>query len=254
MDFKSYRSYFIFSESVRKKQRYILDEESKNFLEAIASTCSDRVMNLEKGVTVYRAQIGHLWRKIYQTNPETEEEIHIDDDPYPFSFDRMKPLVENAREGRANPKGIPYLYVASDKETAMAEVRPWLKSIMTLGELKIKKELKILDFSLFQGNMNFSIYFKKNASKKEVNDAVWLEIDNAFSKPTKIAETTSDYAPTQIISEFVRSEGYDGIAYKSSFGDGHNLVLFDIESADVVNCTIHQAVEIKHKFEEMEER
>ncbi|ORU90517.1 MAG: hypothetical protein A6F71_06025 [Cycloclasticus sp. symbiont of Poecilosclerida sp. M] len=253
MDFKSYRSYYLFSESVRTKQRSILDDESKIFLEAIVNTCRDRMSTIEKGVIVFRAQVGHVWRPIYQTNPETKEEMYVDDVPYPFSFDRMKPLVEGAQEGRANPKGIPYLYVASDKETAMAEVRPWLDSIMTVGELEIKRKLKILDFSLHHGKINFSIYFKQKPSKKEVNDAVWLEIDNAFSKPTKITETTSDYAPTQIISEFVKSEGYDGIAYKSSFGDGHNLVLFDTESADVVNCTVHQAAEIKYKFQELEE-
>lgn len=41
----------------------------------------------------------------------------------------MKPLSNSASEGRANPKGIPYLYVATDKETAMSEVRPSLGAI-----------------------------------------------------------------------------------------------------------------------------
>lgn len=41
----------------------------------------------------------------------------------------------------------------------------------------------------------------------------------------------SDYVPTQIIAELIKSLGYDGIAYKSSLANGHNIALFDLESA-----------------------
>jgi hypothetical protein len=44
----------------------------------------------------------------------------------------------------------------------------------------------------------------------------WSDIDNAFSKPTKASDVKSVYAPTQIISEFIKSKGYDGTAYKSA--------------------------------------
>jgi len=253
MSFISWRSYSDFSNSVRSKQRYILDDESKNFLDAIIDTCQNRITTLKKDKIVCRAQNGHSWRPYYQTDPETEEDTYVDDLPYPYPLERMKPLVDSAPEGRANPKGIPCLYVASDKETAMSEVRPWLDSIISVGYLKLTKDIKVLDFSVGHGKSNFSIYFKEQPSQEEIVNAVWLDIDNAFSKPTKASDSKSDYAPTQIISEYIKSKGYDGIAYKSSLADGYNIALFDLEVADVVRCSIYKALKIKFDFEQVQE-
>jgi len=253
MSFKSWRSYFEFSNSVRSKQRYILNNESQDFLDSIIDTCQNRILKLKKDLIVCRAQSGCSWRPLYQTNPETEEEIYVDDSPCPYPLERMKPLKDSALEGRANSKGIPCLYVASDKETAMSEVRPGLDSIISVGHLKLTKDIRVLDFSVEHGNTNFSIIFKEDPSQEEIVKAVWLEIDNAFSKPTKASDSKSDYAPTQIISEYIKSKGYDGIAYKSSLADGHNIALFDLDIAEVVKCSIYKPLKINFEFEQIPE-
>ena len=131
-----------------------LDDESKGFLNSIIDTCKDREKNLKAGSIVWRAQNGHSWRPCYQENPDTREEILVDELPDPFSFERMSPLVDSAFEGRANPKGIPCLYVATDKETAMSEVRPWLGAIISIGRFKLARDLKVLDFSVGHGSNN----------------------------------------------------------------------------------------------------
>lgn len=251
MSFKSWRSYLTFSHAVDTKHRFILDEESTGFLNSIVDTCGERERTLKKGVTVWRAQNGHSWRPHYQTDPDTDEDVHVDDFPSPFHPDRMKPLSESAAEGRANSKGIPHLYVATDKETAMSEVRPWLGAILTVAQLKIMKDLKILDFSVEHGN-NLN-YFFEEPTKEEIIKAVWSDIDNAFSKPTKVSDLKSEYAPTQIISEFIRSKGYDGIAYKSSLAEGHNICLFDLDSAEVVNCFMFEPTHLKFEFKQIQE-
>lgn len=52
-------------------------------------------------------------------------------------------------------------------------------------------------------------------------------------------DDSSDYVPTQIIAELFKKEGFDGIAYKSNFGDtGYNLALFDLEAANLINCEL----------------
>jgi hypothetical protein len=254
MSFKSWRSYSIFSNTVRSKQRYILDDESKQFLDSIIDTCENRIKKLKKDSIVCRAQNGCSWQPYYQTSPENEEDIYVDDLPHPYPSERMKPIEDSALEGRANSKGIPCLYVATDKETAMSEVRPSLDSIISLGYLKLKKDIKVLDFSVEHGNMNFNIIFKEKPSQAEIDKAVWLEIDNAFSKPTKVSDLKSDYAPTQIISEYIKSKGYDGIAYKSSFADGYNIALFDLEIADVAKCSIYEPLKIKIDFKQVREQ
>ena len=252
MSFKSWRSYLIFKNSVDTKHRYILDEVSKEFLNSIIETCGDRERPLKAGSVVWRAQNGHSWRPYYQHNPETEEDIHIDDFPAPFPKARMKPLVDRAAEGRANSKGIPCLYVATDKETAMSEIRPWLGAILSVGQLRLTRDLRVLDFSVEQGKDNLHLYFKEPAPE-EIVRAVWSDIDNAFSKPTKASDLKSEYAPTQIISEFIKSKGYDGIAYKSALADGHNICLFDLEAAEVVNCAIYEPTKIIFDFKRVEE-
>lgn len=253
MSFKFWRSYSVFREAVHTKQRYILDDESKIFLDSIIQTCKDRERTVETGSIVWRAQNGHSLRPYYQEDPDSGEEIHVDDFPSPLPIERMKPLADSALEGRANPKGIPCLYVATDKETAMSEVRPWLGAIISIGKFKVMRDLKVLDFSVEHGsNHNLSLYFREPTDDERIN-AVWRDIDNAFSEPTQASDSKSDYAPTQIISEYIKSKGYDGIAYKSSLAEGHNLALFDIGSAEVVERTIYKASTIKFGFEHVEE-
>jgi hypothetical protein len=252
MSFKSWRSYLNFRYAVDTKHRYILDEESKDFLNSIIDTCGDRERSLKTGSIVWRAQNGHSWRPLYQHDSETDEDIYVDDLPTSFPKGRMKPLVDSAAEGRANSKGIPCLYVATDKKTAMSEVRPWFGAILSLAKLRLTRDLKVLDFSVEQGGNNQHFYFEEPTPEKIVQ-AVWSNIDNAFSKPTKASDLKSEYAPTQIISEFIKSKGYDGIAYKSALAEGHNICLFDLESADVVDCSIYEPIKIDFDFKRVEE-
>jgi hypothetical protein len=49
------------------------------------------------------------------------------------------------------------------------------------------------------------------------------------------ADDTAEYAPTQIVAELFRENGLDGLGYRSALGSGHNLALFDLECADVIN-------------------
>jgi hypothetical protein len=83
----------------------------------------------------------------------------------------------------------------------------------------------------------------------EINDIVWSEIDNAFSEPVTRADDTAEYAATQIIAEVFREEGYDGVAYKSAFGDdGYSVALFNLEDANQVNAALFETTAIEFKF------
>ena len=75
------------------------------------------------------------------------EEEHIEDCVQrPFPLDPMKFLMDKAREDRASPRGIPYLYLSNRKETALSEVRPWLdRSSLLLS--KTGRKLISFDFS-----------------------------------------------------------------------------------------------------------
>ncbi len=230
-----------FSYSVKNKSRYILEEDSQNFLEEIRNTCVSRVKIIPPNTIMWRAQMGH------DTMPFYDHDIHIDDMLIPYPEKRMRPLPDSASEGRANPKGIPCLYVASNKETAMSEIRPWLSSVVSVASFSNLQELRVIDFSKYH-NGNLPFYFSEPDEDKKI-EAVWTHIDRAFSEPVTNSDQKSDYAPTQIIAELIKSLGYDGIAFKSSLSDGLNLALFNLDSVNFKGCKLFTVNNIQLSFE-----
>ncbi|MEZ8646708.1 RES family NAD+ phosphorylase [Vibrio cyclitrophicus] len=241
MSFKSWASYRLFSQSVKNKSRYILDSDSQGFLKGIEDTCASRVEVIELNSTLWRAQMGH------QTVPFIQNDIEVDDIFVPYPESRMRPLKDSATEGRANPKGIPCLYVASDKETAMSEIRPWLGSTVSVANFSNRNKLKVIDFSKHH-NGRIPFYLAEPDDAKKI-EAVWTHMDKAFSEPVTNSDQKSDYAPTQIIAELIKSLGYDGIAFKSSLCTGHNLALFDLDCVDFKGSNLFKVNSIDFSFE-----
>ncbi len=167
----------------------------------------------------------------------------------------MKPLKDGAREGRANPSGIPVLYLATSIETAISEVRPCIRSEVSVSQFKIVRNLKILDLSKEYGNWTWGPIEVSDLSVPDTADkelAVWIGIDNAFSRPVEYSDNTTEYVPTQILAEFFRGAGYDGLVYRSHFGEeGYNVALFDTGSAEAINGTPYQVKGMDVKFDQM---
>jgi hypothetical protein len=80
----------------------------------------------------------------------------------------------------------------------------------------------------------------------------WSFIDHVFSKPISVGDRKIDYVPTQVLTEFFKSQGYDGIGYTSSLGEGQNLALFDLDAAVPINCRLYRTSEITCKFADLE--
>ena len=224
-ELSSWDSYRIFQQSVKRKARYIFEDHADRFLKTVIATSKARKKELPIDRYLWRAQQGDHWTVITQ-----DEEEYPDQQPLPPT--RMKPLPGSAHEGRANPKGIPCLYLATDKDTAMAEVRPWIGSYVSVGQFKTMKDLVLVDCSVEHQTKIWSYWFRQEPSPAEREKAVWAHIDHAFSEPIEPDESVADYAPTQILAEAFRSNGYDGVIYKSLLGRGFNISLFDIDAAD----------------------
>lgn len=240
--FKSIHSYRDFARKVVHSYRYIRDNEVDEFLSTLLKTSTGREETVSKGAVLWRAQVGHGWEPLYQ------EEEHIGDIPGPFPPERMKPLQNRAREGRTNPKGIPYLYCSNRKETALSEVRPWIGSSISLGAFEIQRELTIINFSTEERHRPLYEPALKEPGPQERNKAVWIDIDRAFAEPVTPNDEVAHYVPTQIIAEFYKKRGLDGIAYRSAFGGGHNIMLFDLKSAELVSCSLYEVNDITFDF------
>jgi len=226
--FESWRSYWKYEEVIKRHARYIRPPEIESFLHTVLDTAEKRIEEIPKGEILWRAQLGNDWR---QENEEVGE-VEV---PYPP--ERMKPMLNRANEGRANPKGIPYLYFASNRETALAEVRPWIGSYISVGQFKTLKDLKVVNCTT--ESKRFRIYFEEPPAEKR-EEAVWAGIDRAFATPVTTIDDSADYAPTQVIAEFFKINGFDGIMYRSSLGKGKNIALFEIQSADIIKCFLFE--------------
>jgi len=241
-EFKSYNSYYEFSAEVLNKSRYIYDKKTKIFINALIDTCENHDAELRKGSILFRAQRGCDKEPIF--DQATNE--HIADDDYPYKKERMFPLKEKSIEGRANPRGISYLYLSSDKNTACAEARPWKDSIISLGIFHVKKNIKIIDCSKVKKKFEFFLEQPEPHIKEE---CVWADINNTFSQPVNPNDPKTEYIPTQIIAEIIREQGYDGIAYKSSLEKGYNIVLFDFNAVEMLGCWLTKTKDIFFDFE-----
>ena len=179
---------------------------------------------------MWRAQVGHDW--------EGKEQDDIKyDEPIPFSPERMKPLRGTAHEGRVNPRGIPCLYVANSKETAVAEVRPWLGALVSVAQLTPIRPLRLVNCG--EGHdSKFDLYFEEPAPEIR-EQAVWRTIGREFSKPVSPDLGVAEYAPTQVLAEHFKRLSYDGVVYKSKFGSGINLAFFDLDALEIHDVRLY---------------
>lgn len=210
----------------------------ERFLRAVADTCKARLASFSQGAEFWRAQVGHDWtidadgRRISGPHPEA----------------RMRPWQDRAYEGRVNAKGIPCLYLATTREVAMSEVRPWIGSTLSVARFSLGRDVTVVDCSKYHGLDAPNV----DSDVDEVNESVWSHIDYAFSRPVTRSDNTAEYAATQIIAEVFRSEGYDGVIYKSAFAaTGYNIALSDLDAALPTESYLFQVSKATFEFREL---
>ena len=238
-EFKSWTSFSTFWAAIIRKHRFFRPPDVEDFLNTVLATSKGRQTVIKANKVFWRAQIGCDFSPYYQNDE------YIDDLPTPYPPARMKPLVGEAIEGRVNPKGIPYLYLATKRDSALAEVRPWLGTFISIAQFKTVRELRVVNCS--STGERLSIYLEE-PEPPERDKAVWSDIDRAFATPISPGDRTAEYAPTQVITDMFKANGFDGIVYRSALGDGHNVALFDLEAAEIVNCSLFEVKDIKFTF------
>ena len=95
------------------------------------------------------------------------------------------------------------------------------------------------------------IFFEAEPEPGRRNTAVWGDIGHAFREPVMRDDDIASYAPTQVIAETFRSEGFDGVAYRSAFGtDRFNVALFDLQAAEVTSAELHEIRDVTFEHEQ----
>lgn len=161
------------------------------------------------------------------------------------------PPKELAIAGRANPIGIPYLYLSDSAKTTYFEVRAVYLDKLSVGTFRIERDLKLIDFvydvNLFLSYNDGNIPLKETIIKKKVIEA----ISSDLSKPLRRFDSEIEYVPTQLICEYCRrvldpdGAAADGITFESSLHKGgRNYVLFDESAAKCIRVDSHEITKI----------
>lgn len=158
----------------------------------------------------------------------------IQNQDIPFEVTKMgAPSRRIASHGRANPAGIPYLYLGSKPLTAISEIRPHTGELVCVLDFKVPSDLRLID--LRNARATFSPFTFDDASRigKVRNALSFLErLGEDLTTPVLPQAAAIDYTPSQFLCEFIKRCAYDGVVYRSSVSNGINIALFDPTRAE----------------------
>lgn len=152
------------------------------------------------------------------------------------------PPAHLRKAGRVNPEGIGVLYLTSDEQTALSEVRAGTFDYVTIGTFQLKKEIRVVNIS--ELNKISPVLYSSNIESLSANTKIFRDIANEIAKPLRRNDSALAYLPTQFITEFIKSNGYAGVAYTSTMGtEGINVAVFD---ESLFKCVAVHTVEINN--------
>ena len=174
---------------------------------------------LNKGTKLYRARIVDI------DSISTSKGFNLKI-PFLSGFNESEsrePPLGISKPGRNNIEGVSFLYLANNPETACCEVKPSIRQIISLAEFELVATKHIVDFSkdvkLEGEDEEFSI------------GRLFTEIMGIYSFPIS---NDSQYRTSQILTDYIRKTGIDGIAYRSYFSEkGINYTLFNSDHRSV---------------------
>jgi len=131
------------------------------------------------------------------------------------------------QSNRMNPPGIPMMYGATERKTALLEVRA---EAAFVGEFKLCRPARVLDLADLPKPPGI---FSGSGREKRLGLIFLNKFRNEIMKPVARDDRIHvEYIPSQIATEFFRGYQFsghpiDGIKYPSALdGTGQNLVLF----------------------------
>ncbi|MBS3909568.1 MAG: RES family NAD+ phosphorylase [Actinobacteria bacterium] len=161
------------------------------------------------------------------------------------------PSAEHAKNGRANPVGIPYLYVATTPETAIAETRPHPGDQLSVAQFEVTTALRLLNLMNPRKTISpFSVVSEDELRALRYDLEFLCHLENELSKPVLPRVADLEYLPTQYLCEFIKNCGYDGVVYKSSISNGANVALFDDSKVQAEELTQYEVTKLIYEQEQ----
>ncbi|MBJ2139334.1 RES family NAD+ phosphorylase [Delftia acidovorans] len=189
----------------------------------IQSLKEDITLPLHAGQKYFRGRLGVQSRMRKRDTSPTESPFSY----LPFSGGNIgSPPMLFASEGRLNRARISILYLASDRTTAVAELRPHPGHFISTAEFSLERDIVVANF-VDHDIRNF-------LSDRRLEDLrTILSVSDILNVPVQ-PEHRFLYVVTQLIADAVRAEGYDGLMFSSSTASGFNVAIFDPNVAMMV--------------------
>ncbi len=216
-----------------------LKHENRFFPKTVYDTDGEIVFDLDR----IEQLLPHVQTSVSDL-PKSWHRARIQEESAPYKAEKMgAPPKDRATHGRANPAGIPYLYLASDAQTAVSEIRPHPGEVACVAEFSVKDNLSLADLREPRRSVSpFSLSSESEVAKMR-GDVSFLEyFGEELTRPVIPQAAAIDYIPSQFLCEFIKNCGYDGVTYRSSVGPGINIALFDPTSAtigDIVSLNVN---------------
>lgn len=221
-----------------KSENYFKFEDQITQILSEYSDCCK--LKIDNDSEFYRARIGYTDKKRSLFEGGFEGEMVF----IPFSNSQIgapPPLI--AGVGRINRVGVSYLYCATDKHTAISEIRPHPGDIVSIGKFLNNNELLIFDLTENQ----FLNFYKSDENLDKFKKLhTFTELMQKVIPPSE----RHSYSITQLIADCIRRLNFDGILFPSSVGNGENLVVFNPEfmSYTYDNAEVVEISDVKYDY------
>lgn len=236
-----------FEQEIKTQNRFVLSDDSMKFIrEWVAFLCENAVKTMDTQQKLYRGRIAagtDLWLEEDEMKKCKKDNISSLRLPHQNKrirgFHKMSdigaPPSEKAQSNRASARGIPFIYLATNEYTAVAENRPSIRDIVSVSTFSPKRELHVIHFPLLMQELENSLNSIQEISEQEKLRVLVEKLCLEFSKPVRRNDSDISYLPTQFLADYIRQNGrtkagdqIDGLLYPSLQSHcGENVVLFD---------------------------
>ena len=169
-----------------------------------------------------------------------------------FSADEMSaPPAGTSSEGRANARGITCLYLASDLDTTLHEVRAGVFDFVSVGKFRLKQDITVVDLRAIAEISPFVEGLE--CLDHAINKQHLQKLNTEMSKSLRRSDSTLDYVPTQYVVDFIKSiehngeQEYDGIEYNSTTNPGgYNLAIFNPDLFECIEVDVYDIEKLQY--------
>jgi hypothetical protein len=153
-----------------------------------------------------------------------------------------RPPIARATEGRLNRPRVSVLYLASDVETAISELRPHPGHLVSTARFRVKKDISVANLA------RHDIRDFLSDGRLEVLRTI-LSISDVLNLPVQ-PEQKELYTVTQMFGDAVREAGFDAVSFRSSLAGGINLTCFAQDAFEIVSGSeqVHEIASLSYSI------